>query len=173
MSEIVVVKLGGTTIADQRQVLEEVAAFARTRPVVLVHGGGRRITDWLERLGVPSRFEGGLRVTDAAALEVAAALKEIAGRRYSAEWNIYAAQASDGDAFGADAGKSAHFLAEQVLPLARYYAYIETPPSADSRTSPLWAEYEEIENDGHFAMRRVSSRDAAYSGKQSCWSRRR
>jgi acetylglutamate kinase len=74
VSEVVVVKLGGTTIADQRQVLEEVAAVARRRPVVLVHGGGKRITEWLDRLGVPSRFEGGLRVTDAASLEVAAAV---------------------------------------------------------------------------------------------------
>ena len=49
-------------------------AVARRRPVVLVHGGGKRITEWLERLGVPSRFEGGLRVTDAASLEVAAAV---------------------------------------------------------------------------------------------------
>jgi acetylglutamate kinase len=74
MSEILVVKLGGTTIADQRQVLDEVAAIARRRPVVLVHGGGKRITEWLERLGVPSKFEGGLRVTDAQSLEVAAAV---------------------------------------------------------------------------------------------------
>ena len=74
MSEIVVVKLGGTTLADQRQVLEEVAAVARKRPVVLVHGGGKRMSEWLERLGVPTRFEGGLRVTDPAALEVAAAV---------------------------------------------------------------------------------------------------
>ncbi len=74
MSEVLVVKLGGTTIADQRQVLVEVAAVARRRPVVLVHGGGKRISEWLERLGVPSRFEGGLRVTDAASLEVAAAV---------------------------------------------------------------------------------------------------
>ena len=50
------------------------AAVARRRPVVLVHGGGKRITEWLERLGVPSQFEGGLRVTDQAALEVAAAV---------------------------------------------------------------------------------------------------
>src|SRR6185437_5957522 len=64
MSEILVVKLGGTMIAEQSQVLQEVAAVARRRPVVLVHGGGKRITEWLERLGVPSRFEGGLRVTD-------------------------------------------------------------------------------------------------------------
>jgi acetylglutamate kinase len=74
VSEILVVKLGGTTIAEQSQVLAEVAAIARRRPVVLVHGGGKRITEWLERLGVPSKFEGGLRVTDAQSLEVAAAV---------------------------------------------------------------------------------------------------
>ncbi|HEY8869080.1 MAG TPA: acetylglutamate kinase [Candidatus Limnocylindrales bacterium] len=74
MSEILVVKLGGTTIADQRQVLAEVAAVSRRRPVILVHGGGKRISEWLDRLGVKSTFEGGLRVTDAAALEVAAAV---------------------------------------------------------------------------------------------------
>src|SRR4051812_19077810 len=74
MGEIVVVKLGGTTLADQAHVLEDVAAVARRRPVVVVHGGGKRMTEWLERLGVPSRFEGGLRVTDPAALEVAAAV---------------------------------------------------------------------------------------------------
>jgi acetylglutamate kinase len=74
MSEVVVVKLGGTTLADQRQVLTEVATLARRRPVVLVHGGGKRMTDWLERLGVTTRFEHGLRVTDPEALEVAAAV---------------------------------------------------------------------------------------------------
>jgi acetylglutamate kinase len=74
VSEILVVKLGGTTIADQRQVLEEVARVARRRPVILVHGGGKRITEWLDRLGVKSTFEGGLRVTDTASLEVAAAV---------------------------------------------------------------------------------------------------
>ena len=74
MSEIVVVKLGGTTLADQRHLLAEVAAVARTRPIVLVHGGGKRMTEWLERLGVQSRFVNGLRVTDPAALEVAAAV---------------------------------------------------------------------------------------------------
>ncbi|MEI7743836.1 MAG: acetylglutamate kinase [Chloroflexota bacterium] len=74
MSEIVVVKLGGTTLADQQQVLREVAKVARKRPVVLVHGGGKRMTEWLERLGIESRFENGLRITDPAALEVAAAV---------------------------------------------------------------------------------------------------
>jgi acetylglutamate kinase len=74
VSEVLVVKLGGTTIAEQSGVLDEVAAVARRRPVVVVHGGGKRITEWLDRMGVPSRFENGLRVTDGAALEVAAAV---------------------------------------------------------------------------------------------------
>ncbi len=74
MSDVLVVKLGGTTLAEQQQVLAEVATVARRRPVVLVHGGGKRMTEWLERLGVETRFEAGLRVTDAAALEVAAAV---------------------------------------------------------------------------------------------------
>jgi acetylglutamate kinase len=74
VSEVLVIKLGGTTLADQAHVLDEVATVARERPVILVHGGGKRITEWLERLGVQSKFEGGLRVTDQASLEVAAAV---------------------------------------------------------------------------------------------------
>ena len=74
MSESVVIKLGGTTIAEQAQVLGEVAALARRRPVILVHGGGKRLTEWLDRMGVVSQFRGGLRITDAASLEVAAAV---------------------------------------------------------------------------------------------------
>jgi acetylglutamate kinase len=74
VSEVLVVKLGGTTLAEQHQVLAEVAAVARRQPVVVVHGGGKRMTEWLERLGVPTRFEAGLRVTDAPTLEVAAAV---------------------------------------------------------------------------------------------------
>jgi acetylglutamate kinase len=67
----VVVKLGGTTLADQAATLREVADRSRTDRLVLVHGGGKRLSAWLERMGVESRFEGGLRVTDDAALEVA------------------------------------------------------------------------------------------------------
>ncbi|MEO7665007.1 MAG: acetylglutamate kinase [Candidatus Limnocylindrales bacterium] len=74
MSESVVIKLGGTTIAEQALVLDEIAAVARRRPVIVVHGGGKRLTEWLDRMGVVSQFRGGLRVTDAASLEVAAAV---------------------------------------------------------------------------------------------------
>jgi len=71
VSDVLVVKLGGTTIGEQQGVLDEIARIARTRPVVVVHGGGKRLTAWLDRLGVPTRFERGRRVTDDAAIEVA------------------------------------------------------------------------------------------------------
>jgi acetylglutamate kinase len=66
----VVVKLGGTTITEQQDVLREIVAERRVRPLVVVHGGGKRLTDWLTRLGVESRWEAGRRVTDEATLEV-------------------------------------------------------------------------------------------------------
>ncbi len=66
----VVVKLGGTTIVEQQDVLREIVDERRERPVVIVHGGGKRLTDWLERLGVESHWHGGRRVTDDATLEV-------------------------------------------------------------------------------------------------------
>lgn len=72
--ELIVVKLGGTTLAEQRAVLDEVAQRSHRDRIVLVHGGGKRLTQWLDRMGVESRFENGLRVTDDAALEVALAV---------------------------------------------------------------------------------------------------
>jgi uncharacterized protein len=91
-------------------------------------------------------------------------MKTIAAARYPvADWNIYAAQASDGDAFGADAGKSARFLREFLLPIARYFAYIETPEEEYSRKSPLWAEYEELDGEeANFAMKRVNRPQEIY-----------
>ena len=74
MNGPLVVKLGGTTIADDRAVLAQLPDVARRGRVVVVHGGGKRLTEWLGRLGVESRFEDGLRITDEAALEVACAV---------------------------------------------------------------------------------------------------
>jgi acetylglutamate kinase len=74
VSAHVVVKLGGTTLAEQGSVLHEIATRAPRGGIVVVHGGGKRLTDWLARLGVMSRFQDGLRVTDDAALEVALAV---------------------------------------------------------------------------------------------------
>lgn len=73
-SRPLVVKLGGTTIAEERGVLAEVAEVARERDVVVVHGGGKRLSEWLDRLGVEHQFRDGLRVTDESTLEVALAV---------------------------------------------------------------------------------------------------
>lgn len=71
---LTVVKLGGTTVAaDERALTGLAGAIARHR-LVLVHGGGKRLTEWLDRLAIESRFEDGLRVTDDAAMEVALAV---------------------------------------------------------------------------------------------------
>lgn len=66
----VTVKLGGTTIVEQQDVLREIAQERRARPLVVVHGGGKRLSEWLSRLGVESRWHEGRRVTDEATLEV-------------------------------------------------------------------------------------------------------
>ncbi|WIG60346.1 MAG: N-acetylglutamate kinase [Ktedonobacterales bacterium] len=67
----IVIKLGGSTLENQRDALEDIVWLRGlgARPV-LVHGGGPDINGWLERLGIAHRFARGLRVTDAATLEV-------------------------------------------------------------------------------------------------------
>ncbi len=68
----VVIKLGGATLDGGGAPLEEVAALVRSGlRAVIVHGGGALISQWLERIGVPTRFQDGVRVTDEPALEVA------------------------------------------------------------------------------------------------------
>lgn len=72
--ERVIVKLGGTTLAEQRATLAEVATESRRRDLIVVHGGGKRLTEWLGRLGVETRFQDGLRVTGDDAMEVVSAV---------------------------------------------------------------------------------------------------
>lgn len=86
---------------------------------------------------------------------------EIAEARYpAAEWNIYGAQVSDGDAFGVDPEKSRACLEEQILPLARYFAYVEVPDNP-ARVSPLAHAYHRI-SDPNFAMANVTARHEVY-----------
>jgi uncharacterized sporulation protein YeaH/YhbH (DUF444 family) len=96
-----------------------------------------------------------------AALELA---DRVRADRYATGWNVYVAQASDGDAFGADPARSARFLRERLLPATRYYTYLElTAPDARARASSLWAEYEPLVGAaGNFAMRRASERGEIY-----------
>jgi len=70
-SKTLVIKLGGSTLEHQREVLQDVIWLrALGAYPVIVHGGGPYITQWLTRLNIPTRFVNGLRVTDAQVLEV-------------------------------------------------------------------------------------------------------
>lgn len=76
---------------------------------------------------------------------VSSALKlmhEIQQARYPAnEWNIYAAQASDGDNWAEDSPTCRQWLEQKILPLVRYYSYIEITNRAHQT---LWREYESL-----------------------------
>jgi uncharacterized sporulation protein YeaH/YhbH (DUF444 family) len=95
------------------------------------------------------------------ALELA---DKVRSERYAHGWNVYAAQASDGDAFGADPARSARFLRERILPAMRYYTYLElAAPDTQDRSSTLWVEYERVaESSGNFAMRHATGREQIY-----------
>src|SRR3989304_6240811 len=75
MPDVLVVKIGGSTLGARDTTLEDVVAPQRRalRPVV-VHGGGALISEWLNLHGLPTRFERGLRVTDERTLEVVVAV---------------------------------------------------------------------------------------------------
>jgi acetylglutamate kinase len=75
MSDIVVVKIGGSTLGRHDTTIADIADLhSRGFWPVVVHGGGPVISEWLKRLDVPTRFEDGLRVTDEASLEVVVAV---------------------------------------------------------------------------------------------------
>jgi acetylglutamate kinase len=87
VSQITVVKLGGSTLGRHDTSLDDIAAlYAEGQRFVVVHGGGATISEWLARHGVESRFVRGLRATDAAALDiVVAVLAGLVNKRLVAE----------------------------------------------------------------------------------------
>jgi hypothetical protein len=106
-----------------------------------------------------SRATGGTIVSSA--LE---AMRRVVEARYRpADWNIYAAQASDGDNAPGDGETSAGLLRDALLPISQYFAYLEVgePSERASRTarSSLWAAYEPLCGDGRpLSMRKVRDR---------------
>ncbi len=71
----IVVKLGGSTLGAHDTSLRDIAEAHRSgRAIVVVHGGGAAVSDWLARSGIEARFVRGLRVTDAPTLEVVVAV---------------------------------------------------------------------------------------------------
>jgi acetylglutamate kinase len=71
----IVVKIGGSTLGSHDTTLDDIVTLQqRGLPLVVVHGGGNRVTEWLKQQGTPTRFVGGLRVTDERSLEMVAAV---------------------------------------------------------------------------------------------------
>ncbi len=96
-----------------------------------------------------SRETGGTVVSSALNL-----MGEIVADRYPlSSWNIYAAQASDGDNWHHDSPACKDILLKQIMPFVRYYAYIEITPD---RHQSLWEAYEEVKGlHPNFAMRQI------------------
>ncbi|RTL53476.1 MAG: YeaH/YhbH family protein [Rhodocyclaceae bacterium] len=98
-----------------------------------------------------SRETGGTVVSSALEL-----MQQIIAERYaSSTWNIYGAQASDGDNWENDSPRCRQMLDEHIIPLVQYFAYIEIIAAEPQN---LWREYEKLEglHPGRFAMQRIA-----------------
>ncbi|WP_149535269.1 YeaH/YhbH family protein [Siccirubricoccus phaeus] len=92
--------------------------------------------------------------------------KVVADRYPPSEWNIYAAQASDGDNAAGDSQKTARLLVDAILPACQYYAYIEVGregehgiPGFPRGPTDLWRTYEALVAAGApLAMKKVRHR---------------
>ena len=75
-------------------------------------------------------------------------------------WNIYGAQASDGDNWENDSPGCRELLATGILPFCQYFAYIEITPGEPQN---LWREYQKLEDGQHnFAMQRIEQMGDIY-----------
>lgn len=103
-----------------------------------------------------SRESGGTVVSSALYL-----LRDIIQERYAGgQWNVYAAQASDGDNWDNDSPVCRETLSSEVLPYCQYLAYIEITPGEPQN---LWREYEKlIPSHNNFAMQRIEQPSDIY-----------
>jgi uncharacterized sporulation protein YeaH/YhbH (DUF444 family) len=115
---------------------------------------------------------------------VSTALEEmlrIVRERYSPDnWNIYAAQASDGDNYTEDSDRCSQLLGGEILPMTQYFAYIEVGAEATLRhgfPSPptdLWRTYSQIAAEHrNFAMRKVADQTQIFPVFHELFSKQR
>ena len=93
-------------------------------------------------------------------------MRKIIKDRYPVDdWNIYAAQASDGHNFDDDMDDCLGLLNNELLPLCQYFAYIEVAPEdgMQNMTSVVWAGYQEVAAaNPQFAMKRATNPGEIY-----------
>jgi hypothetical protein len=115
---------------------------------------------------------------------VSTALEEmmrVVRARYNPEnWNIYAAQASDGDNYTEDSDRCASLMGNDILPISQYFAYIEVGAEATLRhgypsaPTDLWRTYEAISSQHpNFAMRKVADPGQIFPVFHELFSRQR
>lgn len=87
-------------------------------------------------------------------------LRVVAARYPRDQWNIYAAQASDGDNAPSDRARVSALLEDKILPICQYFAYIEVKEDGiGDQISDLWRTYDQMIRAGQpIAMQRVSRR---------------
>jgi hypothetical protein len=96
------------------------------------------------------------------------AMHDIVRSRFRpADWNIYAAQASDGDNSFSDGEVAGRLLTDMILPVSQFFAYLEVGEagsnSFDLSDSSLWSLYERLRADGApLSMRKVSDRSEIF-----------
>ncbi|MBB4641914.1 YeaH/YhbH family protein [Rhizorhapis suberifaciens] len=98
-------------------------------------------------------------------------MMEVVKDRYNPEdWNIYVAQASDGDNMSSDNPKTVSLMQNEIIPISQYVAYLEVGREEDpmaggtlSSGSELWQAYERVESPPErFVMRKVHHRREIY-----------
>ncbi|WP_018274508.1 YeaH/YhbH family protein [Teredinibacter turnerae] len=124
--------------------------YERTEVVFIRHHTSAKEVD--EQEFFYSRETGGTIVSSALKM-----MDDILQTRYPAsEWNIYGAQASDGDNWNDDSVICYRLLTEKLLPKVQYYSYIEI---TTRERQALWHAYEQVLSDfpNTFAMRQLQS----------------
>ena len=107
------------------------------------------------------------------------AMHEIVRSRFRpADWNIYAAQASDGDNSHSDGDAVSRLLTEMILPVSQFFAYLEVGETGgstfDMPDSSLWSLYQRLRADGApLSMRKVSDRSEIFPVFHDLFQRRR
>jgi uncharacterized sporulation protein YeaH/YhbH (DUF444 family) len=107
------------------------------------------------------------------------AMHEIVRSRFRpADWNIYAAQASDGDNSRSDRAAVSRLITEMILPVSQFFAYLEVGETGgstfDMPDSSLWTLYQRLRADGApLSMRKVSDRSQIFPVFHDLFRRRR
>ncbi|MDX3924985.1 MAG: YeaH/YhbH family protein [Shinella sp.] len=134
-----------------------------------------RHTDRAEEVDEDTFFHspatGGTLVSSA--LEV---MRRIIHERFNPDdWNIYGAQASDGDNSYSDGAATERLLKDEILPLSQYFAYLEVGEESGyaASRSALWTLYEGMQSPATpLSMRKVNKRSEIFPVFQELFQRR-